>query len=192
MTRKPRILVMLACGALVGAAWVLPNFIKARTVISKSACLCALEMIEKEKAAWALENKKTSSDIPTEADLFGPTKYIKDRPHCPAGSAYTYTLGRIDEKPRCSCPSHVFYLACAKVVDESGAPLPGVRVEGRAASSMLRGKTDHEGFCELRFEYDPDECRDANQFVISKRGYRTETLRMPEMWPLRVTLKKAK
>lgn len=185
-------MLMIGCGVLVGAAWVLPNFIKARVVASRSACVANLKMIDKEKTAWALENKKTSSDIPTEADLFGPTKYIKDRPYCPVGSAYTYTLGRIDEKPRCSCPFHVLFLACAKVVDESGAPLPGVRVEGRAASSMLRGKTDHEGFCELGVDYDPDECRDANQFVISKRSYRTETLRIPETWPLRVTLKKAK
>jgi hypothetical protein len=147
--------------------------------------------IDGAKATWALENKKTYSEIPTETDLYGPTNYIRDIPYCPAVGHYT--IGRIDQKPRCSFPPHQFFLACAEVVDQSGSPISGVRVEGRVGSgALLRGKTDSRGRCELSFEDDSGPGGAVDQFVVSKRGYRTETLQMPEMWPLRVTLKKAK
>lgn len=177
--------LLIGFGAVLGAAWVVPNYIRARTVSSKSACHANLQMIDKEKARWALENKKPGSYVLTEAELFGPTNYIKDIPYCPASG--TYTLGGIDQKPRCSYPPHRVFLACAEVVDDTGAPIPGVSVEGR-----LTGKTDSRGWCELSAEYDVDSTTATDQFTVSKRGYRTETVPMPEMWPLRVTLKKAK
>jgi len=43
--------------------------------------------------------------VPTDADLFGPDKYIETKPSCPAGG--TYTLGSVREKPTCSIPDHV-------------------------------------------------------------------------------------
>ena len=63
-----------------------------------------LRAIEGAKATWALENRKTTNDIPTDADLFGPESYIRDKPRCPAGGVYT--LGKAGEKPKCSVRGH--------------------------------------------------------------------------------------
>lgn len=61
-------------------------------------------MIDGAKNAWALENHKTTNDVPTDADLFGDASYIRAKPACPLGG--TYTLGATGEKPRCSIPGH--------------------------------------------------------------------------------------
>src|SRR5688572_287175 len=67
---------------------------------SKSSCIAYLKQIEGAKAVWALEEKKTASGVPTDSDLFGVTNYIRDKPIWPHGGVYT--IGRVDEPPRCS------------------------------------------------------------------------------------------
>src|SRR5947208_8359584 len=76
--------------AIIGllAAIAIPNFVKARTDSQKSACIANLKQIDGAKATWALENKKNSADTPTTGDLYGPTKYIRDEPGCPASGVY--------------------------------------------------------------------------------------------------------
>ena len=53
---------------------------------------------------WAMENNIVTNAIPTDAELFGPLKYIREKPACLAGG--TYTLGAVGEKPRCAIPGH--------------------------------------------------------------------------------------
>jgi hypothetical protein len=65
-----------------------------------------LRTIDGAKATWALEQKKTGVDVPTEGDLYGPTLYVKERPSCPAGG--TYSINAVDVKPACSVPDHTF------------------------------------------------------------------------------------
>ena len=92
--------------AIIGllAAIAIPNFIKAREASQKSACVANLKQIEGAKATWALENKKVSSSAVTDADLFGATLYIREKPACPA--AGTYTLGAVDTKAVCTITGH--------------------------------------------------------------------------------------
>jgi len=56
------------------------------------------------KATWALENRKTPSDTPSDTDLFGATLYMRVKPACPAGG--TYDLQPVDTKPTCSVGDH--------------------------------------------------------------------------------------
>ena len=88
--------------AIIGllAAIAIPNFVKARTASQRNACIANLKQIDGAKATWALEQKKTTTDTPTDADLFGATLYIREKPACPANGAYT--LGTVDAKPVCS------------------------------------------------------------------------------------------
>ena len=80
-------------------------FFRARTCPSpRVACVSNLKSIEGAKATWALENKKLSNAVPTDAELFGATNYISQKPICPGGGRYT--LGHLDAKPRCSIPGH--------------------------------------------------------------------------------------
>jgi prepilin-type N-terminal cleavage/methylation domain-containing protein len=94
--------------AIIGllAAIAIPNFIKARQSSQRAACVANLRTIDGAKATWALEQKKTGVDVPTEGDLYGPTLYVKERPSCPAGG--TYSINAVDVKPACSVPDHTF------------------------------------------------------------------------------------
>ena len=88
--------------AIIGllAAIAIPNFVKARTLSQKNACIANLKQVDGAKATWALEMKKTTTDSPADSDLFGATLYIKDKPECPGGG--TYTLLTVAEKVTCT------------------------------------------------------------------------------------------
>jgi prepilin-type N-terminal cleavage/methylation domain-containing protein len=88
--------------AIIGllAAIAIPNFVKARTLSQKNACIANLKQVDGAKATWALEMKKASADTVGDADLFGATLYIKDKPECPGGGSYT--LGIVSAKVVCT------------------------------------------------------------------------------------------
>lgn len=70
----------------------------------RNACIAYLKMIDGAKATWALENKKTNSDIPSATELYGATAYIRDVPMCPQSGKYV--IGSVQQKPRCSITGH--------------------------------------------------------------------------------------
>ena len=86
------------------AAIAIPNFVKARAVSQKNACIENLRQIFYAKATWALETHQSSSVTPVDSDLFGTTLYIRAKPECPASG--TYTLNAMDSKPTCSIAGH--------------------------------------------------------------------------------------
>lgn len=92
--------------AIIGvlATMAIPSLMKARKDSQRQACIINLKNIDGAKQLWATEAKKNDSDVPSEADLFGNGKAIRDRPGCPAGG--TYNLGAVSEKPTCSVPDH--------------------------------------------------------------------------------------
>ena len=69
-----------------------------------TACIGNLKTIEGAKATWALENNQSSNAIPADAELFGETKYIREKPACPKGGKYT--IGSVVQRSRCSIPGH--------------------------------------------------------------------------------------
>ena len=87
--------------AIIGllAAIAIPNFVKARTTAQTTACITNLHQIDGAKEQWALEQKKTTGDTPTDANIYD---YIKGQvaPICPAGG--TYTVGAIGTNPSCT------------------------------------------------------------------------------------------
>ena len=87
--------------AIIGllAAIAIPNFVKARTSSQRNACIANMKQMHGAKATWAMENKKTGTDVPADADVFGADKYIAKKPECPAGGAYT--LQQVDVDPSC-------------------------------------------------------------------------------------------
>jgi len=91
--------------AIIGllAAIAIPNFVKARTLSQKNACVANLKQMDGAKATWAMELKKNNADTPGDAELFGATLYIKDKPECPGGG--TYSILAVDAKVTCSLPA---------------------------------------------------------------------------------------
>jgi prepilin-type N-terminal cleavage/methylation domain-containing protein len=87
-------IVVAIIGLLVGIA--VPNFIKTRAQAQKNTCIENLSQIESAKQVWGVENGKKDGDLVVEADLIGPSLYIKKKPVCPAGGEdYDYTtIGR--------------------------------------------------------------------------------------------------
>jgi hypothetical protein len=66
-------------------------------------CIKHLRVIDAAKQQWALENKKSPTDVPTADDL---APYLpKDAPiSCPAGG--TYSINAVNQPPTCTVPGH--------------------------------------------------------------------------------------
>ena len=92
-------IAMIAFTGLL-AAIAIPNFVKARQVSQQNACLMNLRAMDGAKRNWALEKRKSDQDVPKDDDLFGPDKYMRQKPTCPANGVYT--LNPVSEKPACS------------------------------------------------------------------------------------------
>ena len=100
--RKKRI-VAVVFGILVVLLWIaiaLPSFIVVHTEAHRAMCVNNLKLIENAKAAWAKENGKQPSDVPTETDLVGTNKLLSEKPKCPAGGIIT--IEPVNQKPTCS------------------------------------------------------------------------------------------
>src|SRR6266436_1905350 len=96
--------------SLVNSALLFGALISAgcgRTMVDKSDSFCInnLRIIEGAKLVWAVEHRKTTNDVPTDADLFGPGGNVAEKPSCPSGG--TYTIGKVGEPPRCSVSGHL-------------------------------------------------------------------------------------
>jgi prepilin-type N-terminal cleavage/methylation domain-containing protein len=80
--------------AIIGllAAIAIPNFIKARAISQKNACIANLKQIDGAINTWALEKQKVNGDSVVTGELYGNSNYIKSAPRCPAGGTYSYNL----------------------------------------------------------------------------------------------------
>ena len=83
---------VLAAIAVVVLVVGVPNFIRARNTPSSAPCINRLRQIDGAKQEWALENGKTSNDVPRWADLypylsndFTNTWFTNGLPVCPEG-----------------------------------------------------------------------------------------------------------
>ena len=88
--------------AIIGllAAIAIPNFVKARALSQKSACIENMRQMFGAKATWALETRHDVGETPNDTDIFGPASYIRQKPECPAGG--TYEIMPVDTKPTCT------------------------------------------------------------------------------------------
>jgi prepilin-type N-terminal cleavage/methylation domain-containing protein len=96
------LIVVAVLGILVGMAF--PNFIKSRNNAQKQICIENLSQIESAKQIWGVEGGKREGDAATDADLFGVTRYMKQKPLCPGGG--TYDLTGIGANAKCTVPGH--------------------------------------------------------------------------------------
>jgi prepilin-type N-terminal cleavage/methylation domain-containing protein len=96
------LIVVAVLGILVGMAF--PNFLKSRTNAQKQICIENLSQIESAKQIWGVENGQTDGDGPSDADLFGATRYMKHKPNCPARG--TYDLTTVGVNATCTIAGH--------------------------------------------------------------------------------------
>ena len=99
--------ISLGVAIFVASVWVCTvmsgiAFVRARNTSSANACINNLRQIDGAKQQWALEHNATTNSCPTWNDI---RIYCGRSPEgvtltCPQGG--TYTIGRVDEPPRCS------------------------------------------------------------------------------------------
>jgi prepilin-type N-terminal cleavage/methylation domain-containing protein len=81
------------------AAIAIPNYVRARNSSQTKHCVNNLRQVDGAKHQWALENRKTDTDTPSEDDL---KPYIRRAlfPTCPSGGSYT--IGAMATDPTCT------------------------------------------------------------------------------------------
>jgi hypothetical protein len=67
-------------------------------------CVENLRAVRAAKEQWALESRRVDYDVPAHSDLFGPGRYLLEKPICP--NQGTYELQRVDAKPTCTIINH--------------------------------------------------------------------------------------
>ena len=92
------VLGLLALAAIVFVLW--PARVNRERSAPRNECIANLKWIEGAKEQWAVENHKSTNDIPSWVPLL---KYLAPLkvPKCPKGG--TYTIGRVDH----NCSSSV-------------------------------------------------------------------------------------
>jgi prepilin-type N-terminal cleavage/methylation domain-containing protein len=91
--------------AIIGllASIAVPNFVKARNVAQRRACISTLQQIDGAKLQWAIEKKKSSGSAVVDSEV---NEYIRgSAPKCSAGGLYTY--GAVDTAPTCTIVDHI-------------------------------------------------------------------------------------
>jgi hypothetical protein len=66
-------------------------------------CIANLKQLDTAKEQWAIENHKSTNDVPTMADI---APLLPKRLSWSCRSGGVYTLGRVGEKPKCSVKGH--------------------------------------------------------------------------------------
>jgi hypothetical protein len=87
----------------IAAAFTLPGLLY-RKGRAPSWCVAGLKQLDGATRTWALDHHKDATAVPTDAELVGPTLYLKVKPQCPDGG--TYILGSAGRVPRCSIAAH--------------------------------------------------------------------------------------
>ena len=94
----------LMAGLMVtlSALFLLPSsgsHFPSRTRVDQTKCIVNLTQLAEAKRSWATLTKPEASTTPQPSDL-GPYLKSSHLPVCPTGG--TYTLGAVNESPRCS------------------------------------------------------------------------------------------
>jgi hypothetical protein len=85
-------------------AFVRPSLVKSRQDSQRAACLANLKTIDRAKATWAQEKRKSNQDAPSDFDLFGPGLYVENKPLCPAGGIYS--IKAVGSRQTCTIAGH--------------------------------------------------------------------------------------
>ncbi|MFQ5952555.1 MAG: competence type IV pilus major pilin ComGC [Candidatus Omnitrophota bacterium] len=95
------IMVVVAAIGILAMTFI-PTLMRARNAARKQACIANLKTIEVAKPLWAVQEEKTSQDVPAWSDLI--PAYIKKTPACPAGGIYIMRSSK--KKPTCTQAGH--------------------------------------------------------------------------------------
>ena len=107
MKHKIAILIFSIAVVLLVLAIAIPNYVGSG-VNPANICINNLRLIDAAKQQWAFDNNKTNGPV-TWNDIQPYLNRVSSErtvgvPHCPKNG--TYTLGNIEELPKCSIAKH--------------------------------------------------------------------------------------
>jgi hypothetical protein len=92
--------LLLSIILILGAAVIIPNYVKARVTVCKNACINNLRQLDGAKEQFALEKKLPAGHIITAQQEILVYQYVKGgQPKCPGGGGYK--LNPIGAAPTC-------------------------------------------------------------------------------------------
>lgn len=97
-------IVVAIIGLLLAIA--VPHYVKVRQQSQQRVCAANMVAIEMARTCWALEERKGTANPPSDVDLFGATKHLREKPLCPGSGTYNYQ--DMTAKVLCSVPDHTY------------------------------------------------------------------------------------
>ncbi|HUR45295.1 MAG TPA: DUF4190 domain-containing protein [Candidatus Saccharimonadales bacterium] len=92
--------MVLIFAIIFGTIYVGPKIMVRQQEAARKECLENLELIQGYKEKWALQYNRPSQAMPREHDLFGPGRYLEQKPVCP--SRGTYIINAVQDPPFCN------------------------------------------------------------------------------------------
>jgi prepilin-type N-terminal cleavage/methylation domain-containing protein len=92
--------MIVVCIIGLVATIAVPNFVQARAVSRRNTCIANLRQIDNAKTTWGAEKRKSLDTVPADDELFGPSRYLAEKPVCP--SEGDYEVQPLKTKPTCS------------------------------------------------------------------------------------------
>lgn len=90
-------------GVIVGLC-ALPVWMWGRATAQYKQCISNLTLMDQITQSWFIDGRKALNESPTDAEIFGETRFIRAKPVCPLGGEYKF--GSVIEPPTCTHPGH--------------------------------------------------------------------------------------
>src|SRR4051794_10964193 len=91
---------------ILGTAYLAPRIMahqriadQNQRIAANKKCIENLELIQGYKEKWALEHHRPRNSMPRDQDLFGPGRYLEQKPVCPGRGVYI--LNSTQDPPYC-------------------------------------------------------------------------------------------
>jgi hypothetical protein len=85
---------------ILGTAYLAPRIMAHQQVSAKKKCIENLELIQGYKEKWALDHNRPGNSMPRDQELFGPGRYLEQKPVCPGRGVYI--LNSTQDPPYCT------------------------------------------------------------------------------------------
>jgi hypothetical protein len=92
--------MVLIFAVIFSAAYVAPRIVAQQRISAQKKCIENLELIQGYKEKWALDYNRPANSMPRDKDLFGPGRYLEQKPVCPGNG--TYILNSTQDPPFCT------------------------------------------------------------------------------------------
>jgi hypothetical protein len=92
--------MLLIFVVIFSTVYLAPRIMAQQRRSAQKQCIENLELIQGYKEKWALDHHRPPNSMPRDRDLFGPGRYLEQKPVCPGHG--TYILNSTQDPPFCT------------------------------------------------------------------------------------------